>query len=238
MKVISARNLSFEFNSSEKLFENLNFDLDQAEIVALLGPSGCGKSTLLRILMGLIPANSGDIERNYRRYSTVFQDPRLLAWRNVRENITLPFELVNAVVLDARENIDDLLKEVSLTEAQNKYPFELSGGMKMRCSLARALATKPELLYLDEPFSALDEETREKLQFELRKNVKRHRRACVFVTHSIDEACFIADRIVVLGKGKYLNLPVSLPNERDSMLRSQEVFFKASSHIRKLIREK
>lgn len=185
--------------------DGVSFQVTRGGIGVLLGPSGCGKSTLLRMAAGLIQPTSGRVTfagaapsdlRRQRRVGFAFQDPGLLSWRSVRRNVELPFDLSGLAV--DRPWIDELLDIVGLTEWAGRRPRELSGGMRQRVSLARALATKPDLLLLDEPFSALDEITRAELNYELLRIASATGTTCLVVTHSVEEAVLLADTVVVL----------------------------------------
>jgi NitT/TauT family transport system ATP-binding protein len=185
--------------------DDVDFTIERGALGVLVGPSGCGKSTLLRMAAGLIEPTSGHISfgsvspeqlRRRRRVGFAFQDPALLSWRSVRRNVELPFDLAHLPV--DRAWIDDLLGIVGLAEWADRRPRQLSGGMRQRVSLARALATKPDLLLLDEPFGALDEITRGELNLELLRILSATRTTCLLVTHSVDEAVLLGDRIVVL----------------------------------------
>lgn len=233
--ILDAKNISFSFQQDKALIEKINLSVKRSEIVAILGPSGCGKSTLLRLLMALLPEQSGVIRRNYQKSSVVFQDSRLLPWRSVQENIKLPLELGAQDYSNKSADIERVLQEVNLSSSRNLFPHQLSGGMKMRCSLARGLVTDPEVLFMDEPFSALDEQTRENLQFELRKSIVGKKKSCVFVTHSIDEACFLADRIYVFKNFNLYEFAIQLPQQRPASIRLQKDFFTTTSALREFI---
>jgi NitT/TauT family transport system ATP-binding protein len=188
-----------------KAVDDVDFTIAHGALGVLVGPSGCGKSTLLRMAAGLIEPSLGRITfgtatpaelRKQRRVGFAFQDPSLLAWRTVRRNVELPFDLAKLPV--DRPWIDELLGIVGLAEWAGHRPRELSGGMRQRVSLARALATKPDLLLLDEPFGALDEITRGELNFELLRVLSATRTTCLLVTHSVDEAALLGDKIIVL----------------------------------------
>lgn len=185
--------------------DDVSFVVGQGTLGVLVGPSGCGKSTLLRMAAGLIPPTDGRITfgttspeqlRRRRRVGFAFQDPALLSWRSVRRNVELPFDLAKLPV--DRGWIDELLQIVGLSEWADRRPRQLSGGMRQRVSLARALATKPDLLLLDEPFGALDEITRGELNLELLRILSATGTTCLLVTHSVDEAVLLGDEIVVL----------------------------------------
>ena len=185
---------------SKAVLENVSFDIFRSEILCLLGPSGCGKSTLLRILAGLDLPDGGSIERctSIQGVGIVFQEPNLLPWRTVLGNVELPLELKGVNKTERRSRALMHLKEVGLYEAANLFPSQLSGGMKMRVSIARALITQPDLLLMDEPFSALDEITREDLDQYLLSLFQREKLTIIFVTHSILEATYLGDRIVMM----------------------------------------
>ena len=205
----------------------MDLHIAAGEFLAILGPSGCGKSTLLRMIAGLDTPNSGSIvtqpEGGRFQRAFVFQDAHLLPWRNVLDNAALPLELMGVDREARRAKAQTALERVGLLEAVAKYPAQLSGGMRMRVSLARALVTEPQLLLLDEPFAALDEITRFHLDVQLRELWRERRMTVVFVTHSISEAAFLADRAVVLGKrGGNITLDrrMNLPEERTNELRA------------------
>ena len=214
-----------------KIFQNLTvierFDLavEAGEFLAILGPSGCGKSTLLRMIARLLGPDAGavSVDPDADRFQTsfVFQDAHLLPWRTVLDNAALPLELMGEARAARYAKARAALGEIGLAEAEDRYPAELSGGMRMRVSLARALVTEPRLLLLDEPFAALDEITRFRLDLRLRELWKQRGMTVVFVTHSISEAAFLANRAVVLARrgGRIkLDRPLDLP-ERDDNLR-------------------
>jgi len=215
------------FDNGVVAIENLSLEIQTGGFVAILGPSGCGKSTLLRIIAGLDRPSSGKIEIGTGKIAYVFQDAHLLPWRNVLRNTALPLELMgtgrNERIAAARE----ALEQVGLADAFERYPAQLSGGMKMRVSLARALVTRPDFLLLDEPFAALDEINRQKLDEQLRLLWQRHRMTVIFVTHSTSEATFLANRAVVLSRRParvVADLPVDLPENRVAAVRSSPRF--------------
>jgi NitT/TauT family transport system ATP-binding protein len=175
------------------------------ELVTLVGRSGCGKSTLLRIVAGLIPASEGQVTIDGRRVegprrdvALMFQRSALLPWRTVVQNVTLPVEVAKGDVRAAREDAHELLRMVGLAGFEDKHVWELSGGMQQRVALCRALIAKPRVLLMDEPFAALDALTREDLSLELQRIWQERRKTIVFVTHSIDEAVLLSDRVVVM----------------------------------------
>ena len=186
------------------VIEHFDLAVPSGEFLAILGPSGCGKSTLLRIIARLLAPDGGSvsIDPDADRFQTsfVFQDAHLLPWRAVLDNVALPLELMGVAQEERHGRARVALREVDLTEAEDRYPAQLSGGMRMRVSLARALVAAPRLLLLDEPFAALDEITRFKLDLRLRELWIERGMTVVFVTHSISEAVFLANRAVVLAR--------------------------------------
>jgi NitT/TauT family transport system ATP-binding protein len=203
--------------------------------VSILGPSGCGKSTLLRLIAHLDVPTNGSIEvqppsASRSAIGFVFQDAHLLPWRTVLRNVMLPLELVRRprhIASEAADAARAALEQVGLADALDRYPGQLSGGMKMRVSLARALVTDPQLLLLDEPFAALDEITRHRLDEQLRDLWLRRKITVVFVTHSINEAAYLSERAIVMTRrpGRIvLDHPLALPAQRSSALRGEPAF--------------
>lgn len=192
--MIEIRDLIKKFND-HYVFNNLNLDIESDKITVILGKSGCGKTTLLRLISNLEKYDSGSINTNNLKFSYVFQEPRLFPWLTVFKNI-------QAITNLPSDEIYRMIRMVDLEKFSNSYPDELSGGMKSRVSLARAFAYKPNFLLMDEPFSSLDDFTRIKMQEELLKLYNKENVGILFVTHNIDEALTIADKIIVLKKGK------------------------------------
>jgi len=222
------------FDSNVVAIDHLSLEIQPGEFVAILGPSGCGKSTLLRIIAGLEKPTAGTIEINREKIAYVFQDAHLLPWRNVLQNAVLPLELMRTNRSDRTAAAREALEQVGLVDAVEQYPAQLSGGMKMRVSLARALVTKPDFLLLDEPFAALDEINRQKLDEQLRQLWTRHRMTVIFVTHSTAEATFLANRAIVLSTrpGRIVaDLPIDLPEDRRSDVRSSPKFAEITHQI-------
>ncbi|MDU5105523.1 ABC transporter ATP-binding protein [Clostridium sp.] len=182
-----------------KVLDGINLDIHENKITVILGRSGCGKTTLLRLVAGLMKPDEGEIkETDINRKAYVFQEDRLMPWLNVKKNITFGIEKKNI----NEEKINDIIETVGLEKFNSAYPNQLSGGMKQRVSIARAFAYEPDFIMMDEPFSALDYFTREQMQKELIKIHNKRNCPILFVTHSIDEALVLGDKIVVLEKGK------------------------------------
>jgi NitT/TauT family transport system ATP-binding protein len=206
MMKIKGLNKRYVTNESEVLaLSEIDLEIRDGEFVSLLGPSGCGKSTLLKIVAGLLDASAGSVEIDGNVVTTpgperavVFQDYALFPWMTVEDNVEFGLE-ARRIPLDKRRQVSaELLKVVGLQEFAKKYPHHLSGGMKQRVSIARALAVEPQILLMDEPFGALDAQTRSVMQEELLRIWKVYRKTVVFVTHSIEESIYLSDRIVVM----------------------------------------
>ncbi|RAK25899.1 NitT/TauT family transport system ATP-binding protein [Falsochrobactrum ovis] len=187
---------------------DMSLKIEQGQFVSFLGPSGCGKSTALRMIAGLESVSAGSIEvnghapgkgtMNAQEIGFVFQEPTLMPWASVFDNVYLPLRLSGISRKDARPRVEEVLAQVGLTRFANSYPRELSGGMKMRVSIARALVTKPSLLLMDEPFAALDEMTRFKLNNDVLRLWEEHGLTVVFVTHSVYESVYLSNRVIVM----------------------------------------
>jgi len=201
---VSVRGVSKNYGDVEAL-KNLSLDFPRGQLTSLLGPSGCGKTTLLKIIAGLLDPTSGDVEVNGKivtgpgpNRAFVFQDFALLPWADVLRNVAFGLEL-RGVAKSERESIaEKYIKDVGLAGFERSYPHELSGGMRQRVGLARALSVDAKVLLLDEPFSAVDEQTRRKFQEDLLALVKNENKTFIFVTHSIEEAVYVSDQIAIL----------------------------------------
>jgi len=223
------------FTTGTTALTDVDLAIYPGEFISLLGPSGCGKSTLLKLIAGLAAPTSGTIDWPTAYHDAagkigaalgfVFQEPTLLPWRTVAQNVHLPLLLAGVPKREARERIEEALDQVGLHGFSDSYPRQLSGGMKMRVSIARALVTEPKLLLMDEPFAALDEITRSKLNDELLGLFERRRLTVVFVTHSVYESVFLSSRIIVLSS-RPGRITAEIPIERDYP-RSEE--FRTSS---------
>ena len=222
------------------------FDVEAGELVALVGPSGCGKTTLLKILAGLHPHDSGALRIGSpaqpfdpgRDVGMVFQQPLLLKWRRVLDNVLLPAEILHLPLAESRGRARDLLALVGLAGFEDKYPYELSGGMQQRAAIARALIHDPKLILMDEPFGALDALTREKMNLELLRIWSEARKTIVFVTHDITEAVFLGTRVIVLTAGPARmadNFRVELPHPRALHMKTHEAFGTYTCRIYRLL---
>src|SRR5262245_58934279 len=225
--------------------DDISLDVHEREFVTVVGPSGCGKTTLLKILAGLVPPSAGTVRvagsavaAPRRDIGIVFQNPVLLPWRSVLDNVLLPAE-VQAVPLGvARTRARDLLKMVGLAEFADKYPMELSGGMQHRAAISRALVSDPKLLLMDEPFGALDAMTREQMNLELQRIWRESGKTVLLITHSIPEAVFLGDRVVVMtprpGRiARVIDVPIPRPRPIDAM--GDPLFARLTGDIRRLL---
>jgi NitT/TauT family transport system ATP-binding protein len=236
---IVARHLSLTYeneasDSSHIVLDDFNLTVREGEFLAILGPSGCGKSTFLNILAGLTPQTSGELEidgepvnASRLKLGLVFQGYALFPWRTVRKNVETGLEIRGLGRAERRREAERFLQLVGLLDFADHYPHQLSGGMRQRVAIARVLAYGPEILLMDEPFGALDAQTRESLQQELLDIWEQSAKTVVFVTHSIDEAIFLADRVAVIGRGpgrvkEIIN--VDLPRPRDASTRHSTEF--------------
>jgi NitT/TauT family transport system ATP-binding protein len=249
--LIAADRVGMQFGSGPPVLETVSFSVAPGEFVALLGPSGCGKSTLLRLVAGLMTPSAGDLRvagqspeaarRNETRVAFVFQDPTLLPWRTVTENIRLPFELQGAARTESAARVSSAVELVGLKSADtSKRPRELSGGMRMRVSLARALVTQPNLLLLDEPFAALDDVLRQQLNEELVRIWQQSGWTAVFVTHNVAEAVFLSQRVLVMTSrpGSILaETTVPFPYPRTPELRGTAEFAQLTATLSQRLRE-
>jgi NitT/TauT family transport system ATP-binding protein len=210
---LDAAGLAVRLRAVIKIYDNgvtalgpLDLDVAKGEFVSLLGPSGCGKSTALRLIAGLSAPSAGAVNVSHRATRAdgrhpigfVFQEPTLMPWASVRENVRLPLKLSHAPAAEADSRIEEALAQVGLSDFADAYPRELSGGMKMRVSLARALVTDPDILLLDEPFAALDEITRFRLNNDLLDLWRKLHKTVIFVTHSVFESVYLSQRVIVM----------------------------------------
>jgi NitT/TauT family transport system ATP-binding protein len=225
--IVSLRNVGKTFASGTVALDGFNLAVRAGEFVSLLGPSGCGKSTALRIVAGLSAASAGTVawadEAGPGGIGFVFQEPTLMPWADVAANVRLPLTLAHADEAQSRDAVAQALARVGLADFAAAYPRELSGGMKMRASIARALVTEPELLLMDEPFAALDEITRFKLNNDLLAVWQELRRTVVFVTHSVFESVYLSQRIVVMTPrpgGVFTEIAIPAPYPRDERFRT------------------
>jgi len=229
--LVTLRRVGKRFANGTVALRDIDLDLVPGQFISLLGPSGCGKSTLLKLLSGLAPASSGQMQWGWQgdrpALSFVFQDPTLLPWAHALRNVALPLMLAGVPEDEASARAREALASVGLAGFEKRYPRELSGGMKMRVSIARALVTRPRILLMDEPFAALDEITRTRLNADLLALWQRERFSAVFVTHSIFESVFLSQRIVVMAPrpGRVVaDLDVDEPYPRAASYRTSAVY--------------
>ena len=249
MNVVSINGLTKTFpKGNVTALQGIDLEIAPGEFVSLIGPSGCGKSTLLRVIGDLIQPSAGTIEVNGKSshqarldhdYGMVFQDSVLFDWRSVAKNVSLPLEMLGWERSKRKGRVDEMLRVVELQGFGDHYPWQLSGGMQMRVAIARALAFEPALLLMDEPFGALDEMTRERLNIELLELWRRMESTIVFVTHSISEAVFLSTRVVVMSPrpGRIAGLVnIDLPQPRSVDTREDPRYFEHVTEVRELLR--
>ena len=252
--IVSIHNVSKRFgatgaNGQTHALSQVSLDIAPGEFISLLGPSGCGKSTLLRLVADLIEPSDGQITvkgktprqaRLDREYGIVFQSPVLYEWRNVLRNVELPLEVMRFPAAERDRRAREMLALVGLKDFEKHYPWQLSGGMQQRVSIARALSFKPAILLMDEPFGALDEMTRERMNTELLNIWSQTDTTVIFVTHSIAEAVFLSSRVVVMtprpGRIEKV-VTIDLPRPRNFETREQPHFFELVTAVREGLRE-
>jgi NitT/TauT family transport system ATP-binding protein len=247
MSVVEIKSVSKEFKGGTVALRDIDLEIEQGEFISLIGPSGCGKSTLLRIVGDLIEPSHGTVTvngkeaRRARRdhdYGIVFQDSVLYDWRTVAKNVALPLELAKWDRDRRAKRVEEMLDLVELRGFGDHHPWQLSGGMQQRVSIARALSFDPALLLMDEPFGALDEMTRERLNAELLGIWQASGSTIVFVTHSIAEAVFLSTRVVVMSArpGRISKvIPIDLPQPRTQTTREEPRFFELATEVREAL---
>lgn len=251
--VISAQGVGKVFNPGTEeeviALQNINVDVRSEEFVSLIGPSGCGKSTLLRLVGDLLDVTEGQLMVNGksphqarldRDYGMVFQAATLYDWRSVSKNVQLPLEIMGYSTGERKARAQEMLELVELGKFGNHYPWQLSGGMQQRVAIARALSFKPSLLLMDEPFGALDEFTRERMNMELLRIWEQTEVTVVFVTHSISEAVFLSGRVVVMSPrpGRITEVvDIDLPYPRNFETREEPAYFEKVTEVRELLRD-
>ncbi len=232
---VSLRGITKTYDSGIMALGPLDLDIRRGEFVSLLGPSGCGKSTALRLIAGLVAPSAGHVQVSHpgsdlqpgRGIGFVFQEPTLMPWTSVRENVRLPLKLAHVPASDADARIAEALSRVGLSDFANSYPRELSGGMKMRVSLARALVTDPDILLMDEPFAALDEITRFRLNNDLLTLWRNLGKTVIFVTHSVFESVYLSQRVVVMTARPgciHAEIPVETSEPRGEEFRTSALY--------------
>ena len=247
VSAVSARHVQKQYSGERGVLalDGINIEIPSGQFVSILGPSGCGKSTFLRCVAGLEDITAGDLEVNGKPVAgrppdgigMGFQRDALLEWRTIRKNLLLPIEFAKKRVADYQDKVDHLLELTGLQDFGNSYPRELSGGMRQRAAICRALVDNPTLLLMDEPFGALDAFTRDQMNFELQRIWTETQNTILFVTHGISEAVFLGDIVMVLSPrpGRLMEvIEVDLPRPRSLSVRETPEFGKYVSHIREL----
>ncbi len=253
MAVVSLNNVNKVFGGGNRpqtiALKEINLEIQPREFVSLIGPSGCGKSTLLRTIGDLIPPSTGEVlvngkpahtARLNREYGMVFQAPVLFEWRTVLSNVELPLEIMRVPKPERTQRAREMLRLVELSGFERHYPWQLSGGMQQRVAIARALSFRPQLLLMDEPFGALDEITRERMNAELLRIWHETQTTVVFVTHSIPEAVFLSTRVVVMSArpGRITDIiEIDLPYPRTFETREMPRFFDLVTEVREALRK-
>lgn len=245
--MIMARGVGKTYPNGTNALQRLDLNIARGEIVSLLGPSGCGKSTLLKMFADLEHPSAGVVRWNGKadiqsqcKMAMVFQEATLMPWSSIEDNVRLPLDLQHISKSVSTPKVLAALAAVGLEKFSKAYPRELSGGMQMRASLARALVTEPDLLLMDEPFGALDEFTRHKLDSDIRQLWSERDLTVVFVTHSIYEAVYLSSRVIVMGArpGRVVaDLDIDGPYLRDDAFRSSDIFIQQCSHLSQLLAE-
>jgi len=243
---IALHDVSKRYRGAAVALEGISLTVNRGEFVTFLGPSGCGKSTLLKLVSGLSPVSEGFVQVNgmtpenaREMMSFIFQDATLLPWRTVEQNVGLGLELEHAARPLRKERVEHMLELVGLSQVALRYPRQLSGGMKMRASIARALVSRPRILLLDEPFAALDEMARDRLNEELLRLYAEQKWTVLFVTHSVAEAVFLSSRVVILAAhpGRVAHeIAIDLPWPRTAETRESIQFEQEVTHASRLLR--
>ncbi|MDB5641991.1 MAG: transporter ATP-binding protein [Hyphomicrobiales bacterium] len=239
---VSIRNVRLGFGSNRLVLDNISFDIRQGEFLSIVGPSGCGKTTLLRLIAGLLKPSSGElafegktIAGPARERAIVFQDytNALLPWRTVSGNVALAMEKTVPDRAERDERVRKLVGKMGLSKAADQFPTQLSGGMQQRVQIARCLAQQPRIMLMDEPFGALDAITRQNLQDELMELAAEQRMTTVFITHDLEEAIYLGDRVIVLAAnpGRVAeSIDVDLPRPRNQLTTREDPTFLAHRH--------
>ena len=242
MAFLSIQDVTYSYEKNNLIVDAVSLELEKGKFHSLLGKSGCGKTTLLKLAAGLLTPGTGSIQlqgeaiKPSEKIGFVFQAPTLLEWKTVNENVLLPVSLKRKVTKADLEKAESLIALMGLSHLKKEYPTRLSGGQQSRVSIARALILTPSMLYLDEPFSALDAITREELQDDLLRLCELHHMTVLFVTHDISEAVYLSDRIAVMDNGRIIyDLPVSLQNRHTPEFRYSGQFNKLCLEIRTAI---
>ena len=238
--MIDLKDLNFSYGP-EKILENISLDIPQQATCAIIGPSGCGKTTLLYLLAGLLPMQQGSLliggappESRRKKTGVILQDYGLLPWKTVWHNVTLALKVRGVNNQEVQDRVLSILEELNIIEIKNKYPHQLSGGQKQRVSLARALVIEPDLLLLDEATSALDAMTKEHIQNLLLDLHKKHPMTLVFITHSIEEAVFLGQQIVVMEKSRIKSI-IKNPYFGDEAIRLKMEYYEICLEVRKYL---
>ncbi|GAA0317757.1 ABC transporter ATP-binding protein [Bacillus carboniphilus] len=244
MSFLELKDVSYGYDSNEQVVEGMNWKLEKGQFYSLLGKSGCGKTTLLKLASGLLQPKQGSVFLDQKKIlkpspkiGYVFQSPTLLEWKTVMDNILLPLSLRRKIRKEDREYAEELLHLMGgLSHFADKYPLDLSGGQQSRVAIARALIHHPSMLFLDEPFAALDAITKEELQDDLLKLCQKENKTVLFITHDIHEAVYLSDYVTVMDKGNILaEFEINLEKPRKNEVRYDSRFIEYTLQVRKAI---
>jgi NitT/TauT family transport system ATP-binding protein len=239
---VELRRVSKVFGNTFRALDAIDLSIEDAQFLSIVGPSGCGKSTLLQIVAGLAESSDGEVLIDGKpvtgprpgEVAVIFQDALLLPWKTTLQNVEFPLDLQGAPAAERRAKAAEMIDMVGLADFKDRYPHQLSGGMRQRVSIARGLAQDPRIILMDEPFGALDEQTRIRMGQELVRIWERSRKTVLFITHSLTEAIFLSDVVVVMGRnpGRILErIPVPLPRPRVADMMGTDAFGQLRNHI-------
>ncbi len=232
--MLKFKNVTFNYENEDNLLENLSFEINKGDFIGLIGQSGCGKSTIFRLILNFEKAKMGDIEISKEKIAFMPQKDMLFPWRNIEDNLSLPLEVQELSKIEIKNKVHQILEEMNLLETKNKYPSELSGGMRQRIAFARTVLTGADVLLLDEPFSALDYFTRLDFQDWIMEQYVRLNKTIFFITHSVEEAILLSNRIFIFEDSpinKFEEVKLNMPYPRSQDILNEEHLIKIKTHL-------
>ncbi len=232
--MLKFKNVTFNYNGEDNLLENLSFEINKGDFIGLIGQSGCGKSTVFRLILNFEKAKQGDIEISEEKIAFMPQKDMLFPWRSIEDNLSLPLEVQGLKKTEIKNKVHQILEEMNLLDTKNKYPSELSGGMRQRIAFARTVLTGADILLLDEPFSALDYFTRLDFQDWIMAQYVRLNKTIFFITHSVEEAILLSNRIFVFEDSpinKFEEVTLDMPYPRSQDMLNEEHLIKIKTHL-------